>query len=181
MNKSEANQAVQEILNALIPLGLAPAGTPFILPGGGQLNPEPHPELASYWRPIWRPAQEGLSPRDFEGWPARWATVQIARYRHPGYVTLRRRLDDMMRVLAEESIESIDSHGTPDSHILGRYGVSISEQTRGAREPAYTLMLRPSPIPEVVELGEEIPGPPDVDATDRTSEEILTLLRARAG
>ena len=145
--QQEAAVAVNDILNALIPMGLAPAGTPFTLPGGGTLVAERHPELPSHWRPVWNPAHARMLPLDLGEFSAKVAAQQIARYRFKDYVALRLRLEELFALLLGDRVRPIESHTSPDSFLIGDFGLTIVERTSPHREPEYAMMLEPDALP----------------------------------
>jgi len=177
MTHEQATGQVGAILDEMALLGLTPDdGGPFTL-AGGNLEARPHPELPTHWRPVWQPHEETLLLRELDGFSPRVAAEQIARYRHSTYLVVRRKLEDLLKVLNDEQIET---YTNPDSFLVDVVGLDIVERDGKRNPPEFALEIETHPLPELVEQGRPPPDSRVIDVTKADQNAILALVRGEA-
>jgi len=157
----------------------APPHVPFTL-RGGELRAGPHPEYAAHWTVFWEPTRSDLRPIDLEEFSVEAAAEQIARYAAPAYPDIRRRLEDFLAALQDESLWPIEEHHAADTFLVGVDTLSIRRGAPGPNgEATFVIQYETDSMPQEMSPGQAAPEPARRDVSLADPADIVRLAKER--
>ena len=174
MTEQEAQRCVAEISDKVAMRSHVPSSNARAVFRGGELRAEPHPELATHFRPVWHPEADDLRPLDLQEFTVEAAARQVERYGRATYVPVRRKLEAFLDALLGDREMARESRVQPDSFVLSAGSLSVSEIRRDGREREYRIEFARRDASWDVAPGEAFRGT-TTDVTDVTGMSVDEL------
>jgi len=180
MTEQEAQRRVTEIFDKVATRSHVPPTDARVVFRGGELRAEPHPELATHFRPVWHPEADDLRPLDLEHFTVEAAARQIERYARATYGPVRRKLEAFLDALLGDREVARESFVQPDSLLFSAGVLSVSEIRRDGRDPEYRIEFSRNDSPHDVAPGQKFAGTLRTDVTDMSVDDLRRLLNPDA-